>query len=110
MKTKSVLLKRSRISRSKFNLIVKYFTDDLTAYETSKLVGVNRHTVERYYTLMRKRIFEQSLKEEKLTGEIEVDESYFGQQKFVVKKDEEQPRRFQWLVCLNAMEKYTQRL
>jgi len=81
MKTQRGILKRSRISRSKFNLIVKYFGDDLTAFTTSQLVGVNRHTVERYYTLFRSRIFTESLKDEKLMGEIEVDESYFGPQR-----------------------------
>ncbi len=78
MKTQRAFLKRSRISRVKFHLIVKYFCDDLTALTTSKLVEVNRHTVERYYTLLRRRIFEESLKEEKLQGEVEVDERYFG--------------------------------
>ena len=78
MKTKTSLLKRSRISKAKFNLIVRYFCDDLTAWETSRLVGVNRHTVERYFSLFRKKIFDHSFREEKLFGEVEVDESYFG--------------------------------
>jgi len=78
MKTKSVFSKRSRISRVKFNLIVRYFCDDLTALTASQLIGVNRHTVERYYTLFRRRIFEESSKEDILAGEIEIDESYFG--------------------------------
>ena len=72
------LLKRQRISRAKFSLIVRNFCHDLTAFETGILVRVNRHTVERYYTLFRRWIFEESLKEEKLSGEVEVDESYFG--------------------------------
>lgn len=71
-------LKRTRISRLKFSLIVRYFCDDLTALETSKLVRVNRHTAEKYFGLFRQRIFEKSLKEDKLSGEVEVDESYFG--------------------------------
>lgn len=78
MKTKSTFLKRSRISRVKFSLIVRLFCDDLTALETGRLIGVNRHTVERYFSLFRKRIFMASLREEKLFGEVEVDESYFG--------------------------------
>ena len=72
------LLKRQRISRSKFNLIVRNFCNDFTALETSILIRVNRHTIERYYTLFRRWIFKESLKEEKLSGEVEVDESYFG--------------------------------
>lgn len=72
------LLKGSRISRVKYSLIVRYFCDDLTALETSNLIRVHRHTVERYYTLFRRWIFRESLKEEKISGEVEVDESYFG--------------------------------
>lgn len=72
------LLKRQRISRAKFNLIVRNFCNDFTALETSILIRVNRHTIERYYTIFRRYIFEESLQEEKLSGEIEVDESYFG--------------------------------
>lgn len=78
MTSQKRFLKHSRISRVKFSLIVRYFRDDLTALETSRLIKVHRHTTERYYTLFRKRIFEESLKEEKLSGEVEVDESYFG--------------------------------
>lgn len=78
MKAQTHLLKRSRISKAKFSLIVRYFCDDLTAWETSRLLRVNRHTAERYFFLFRQLIFDQSLKEEKLFGEVEVDESYFG--------------------------------
>ena len=72
------LLRRQRISRSKFSLIVRYFCEDLTAWETSNLVRLNRHTVEKYFTLFRKLVFKESLRGEKLFGEVEVDESYFG--------------------------------
>lgn len=78
MKTKSIFLKRSRITKAKFSLIVRYFCEDLTAWETRSLVKLNRHTVEKYFTLFRRLIFKESLKEEKLSGEVEVDESYFG--------------------------------
>lgn len=71
-------LKRQRISKGKFSLIVKCFCNDLTAFETSILVRVNRHTVERYFTIFRRWIFKESLQGEKLSGEVEVDESYFG--------------------------------
>lgn len=72
------LLRRQRISKAKFKLIVLHFCQDLTAWETSILVKLNRHTVERYFTLFRRLIFKESLKEEKLSGEVEIDESYFG--------------------------------
>ena len=36
------------------------------------------HTVEHYFEIFRSLIFFDSFKEEKLKGEIEIDESYFG--------------------------------
>lgn len=79
MTIKKTYIKRLRISRSKFNLIVSYFCRDFTAYDTSILVRVNRHTVEHYFNIFRSLIFFDSLKkEEKLNGEIEIDEAYFG--------------------------------
>jgi transposase len=55
------------------------FSEDITASKTAILVGVNRNTINRYYTLFREKIFEVLLKEmEQLGGEFECDESYFG--------------------------------
>jgi len=65
MTTQKRFIKRQRISHAKFSPIVNYFCDDLTAYETSRLIKVKRHTIERYYTLFRKWIFEETLEEEK---------------------------------------------
>ena len=42
-------------------------------------MGVNRNTVNRYFNLIRQKIFEESLKEIKReVGDFELDESYFG--------------------------------
>ena len=42
-------------------------------------MGVNRNTINRYFNLIRQKIFEESLKEtEKEVGTFELDESYFG--------------------------------
>jgi len=78
MTIKKTYIKRVRISPSKFHLIVSYFCRDFTALNTSILVKVNRHTVEHYFGIFRSLIFFDSFKEEKLKGEIEIDESYFG--------------------------------
>jgi len=79
MTIKKNCIKRIRISHSKFNLIVSYFCRDFTAYDTSILVKVNRHTVEHYFNIFRSLIFFESFKEdEKLKGEIKIDEVYFG--------------------------------
>ena len=78
MTIQTVLLQRQRISTGKLKLIVRYFCLDFTAIQASHLTTLNRHTVERYYTWFRGILFKESVQEEKLFGEIEVDESYFG--------------------------------
>ena|SRR3989344_9620830 len=78
MTVKRLRPKRSKISAVKFNLIVRYFSDDLTAVETSRLVNLNRHTVEDYFNRLRLLIFKDSFKKGKFNGEVEIDESYFG--------------------------------
>lgn len=75
---KTIRPNRAKISTKKFHLIVSCFCDDLTAFETGKIVKVNRHTVENYFNRFRNFIFRESQKDKKLEGEIEIDESYFG--------------------------------
>jgi len=76
MKNKYVL--RSRISEAKFRHLVRCFALDLDARQASALTGLNRNTVNRYYLLIRQRIAELCERESPFSGEIEVDESYFG--------------------------------
>lgn len=66
---------------TKYNLkkISKYFCTDIEASKTAYLSGINRNTVNRYYNIFRKLIFENQTRElNKFVGEIELDESYFG--------------------------------
>lgn len=79
--SKQVTVKRRRISRQKFSLLVKCFAIDLTATQTGKLLGLNRNTVNRYFSFFRQMVIKQAIKEreqEKITNGVEVDESYFG--------------------------------
>ena len=51
--------------------------EDLSAI--AKIVGITLNTVNRYFNLIRWKIFEESLKKtEKEMGTLEFDESYFG--------------------------------
>jgi transposase-like protein len=75
---KNKYIKVAKISEAKFRLIVKCFSNDLSATQTANLTGVNRNTINRYYTLFRERIVSIQEKESPLSGEIEMDESYFG--------------------------------
>jgi len=76
MKNKYVY--RSRISEKKFREIVKLFSLDLEADQTANIVGLSRNTINKYYKAFRERIVLICEENSPLSGEIEVDESYFG--------------------------------
>ena len=69
---------RSRISEAKIRQIVKLFAVDLDASQIAEVVGVNRNTVNRYLAAIRERIARYCEAESPVSGEVEVDESYFG--------------------------------
>jgi hypothetical protein len=76
MKNKYVY--HSKISEAKFRELVKYFALDLTATQIAVLTRLNRKTVNRYLTEMRKIIYRQCAEIQRIeVGEIECDESYF---------------------------------
>jgi len=110
MTVQTVFLKRQRVSNAKFRLIVSYFCLDFTALVTVVLTRLKRHTVEKYYTWFRGLIFKESLKEEKLGGEIEVDESYFGATRVRGKKGRGAMGKIPIVGLLKEMVRYTQRL
>lgn len=77
------MLKRAKISKYRQKKILRCFCQDLTATQTSNLLGLNRNTVNRYYHLFRQVIAKyQEAINQGFEGEIELDESYFGQGKF----------------------------
>lgn len=69
---------RTQISRAKFRQILKLFALDLTAVQIALIANLNRNTVNRYLTLIRRSIALYCESESPFTGEIELDESYFG--------------------------------
>lgn len=67
------------ISTYKFRKIILCFCLDLTAIQTSKLLGINRNTINKYFNIFRLKIYRyQTELKKKFVGEVEVDESYFG--------------------------------
>ena len=78
MTSKNKYVKRSRISEAKFRELVKLFSLDLDANQIANLTKLNRNTVNRYLSLIRKRIAQFCELQSPFNGEIEVDESYFG--------------------------------
>jgi transposase len=57
---------------------MEHFVAGTTARAAAELVGVNRNTAASFFTRLRKVIAEEMDKVSPFTGEIEVDESYFG--------------------------------
>ena len=71
--------KSSHVSEAKFRVILKMFSEDLPALTASVLVSVDKNTTQNIYTHLRLRVVKLASKEsDKFTGEVEVDESYFG--------------------------------
>mgnify|MGYP007030114847 CR=1 FL=1 len=69
---------RSRLSEYKFRQLLQCFCDDFDTALTAKIVGISRQKLSRYFGAFRLRIVLLSQLEGKFSGEVEVDESYFG--------------------------------
>ena len=71
--------RRSRISAKKFRQLLRLFALDLTATDTAQLTGLTRKTVTMIFLKIRERIAQECERASPLSsGEVEVDESYFG--------------------------------
>jgi len=68
----------SRISEAKFRQLLKLFCLDLTAVQITEITLLNRNTVNRYLKNLRQRIAHLCEQESPFSGEVEVDESWFG--------------------------------
>ncbi|CAN5228061.1 IS1595 family transposase [soil metagenome] len=67
----------SKISRYTIKKILRCFCNDLTATQTSKMLSISRITINRWYHRFRLLIGTIS-NGDTLSGEVEIDESYFG--------------------------------
>ena len=75
-----MLKRQSRLSKQKRRKILECFAADLSATQTAQVLGVNRNTVNLWYRNFREQIlaYIETSPTKKLSGEIELDESYFG--------------------------------
>ena len=78
MTIKNKYANRSKISEKKIRQIVKLFSIDLDANQIAKLTSLNRNTINRYLSEIRTRISEYCVTQSPFSGEVELDESYFG--------------------------------
>jgi transposase len=69
---------RSKISEAKIRQIVKLFSLDLNASQITQITGLNRNTINRYLNEIRARIADFCERQSPFSGEVEVDESFFG--------------------------------
>lgn len=70
--------KRSHISEAKSRQVIRLFCEDMTATQIASLTGLNRNTVNRLLTEIRLAIVAYCEADSPLSGEVELDESYFG--------------------------------
>lgn len=68
----------SQISEKKFRQLLRLFCLDLNATTVSVQTDLQRKSVNRIFHLIRKRLVVLCEKESKFSGEVEIDESYFG--------------------------------
>ena len=76
MKNKYII--RSRISEKKFREILKYFAEDIEASKISNLTKISEATLCKIFREIRILMSKECEKISKFSGEIEIDESYFG--------------------------------
>ena len=75
---KNKYVKRAHISERKFKEIIKGFSLDLTAEDRAQLSNISRNTINKFYKKIRERIVSLSQENIPFSGEVEIDESYFG--------------------------------
>lgn len=81
MEGKERLIKRIRVSKSKFQLLMRCFLSDVNATQTSQIYLLNRNTINRYFNFFRDLVVQdqnEARANANIYNGIEVDESYFG--------------------------------
>ena len=69
---------KSRLSKEKQEKLMEHFVSGSTARCASELVNVNKNTAAYFFHRLREVIYQATEEEAPFSGEIEVDESYFG--------------------------------
>jgi transposase len=70
--------KHSKISEARFRRLVKVFALDLSACDAAELTGLSVRSVSAIFLKLRRRIAEHCEATSPYSGEVELDESYFG--------------------------------
>ncbi|MBR5941008.1 MAG: IS1595 family transposase [Neisseriaceae bacterium] len=78
MERKNRYQKCGKISDRKFRFILKCFSLDFTASDTARLTGISIRSINNIFLKIRYRLLKENKSEEKFSGTVEMDESYFG--------------------------------
>jgi transposase len=79
--------KNSRISEAKFRQLLRAFSKDFTATDSAYLTKLSVRRVNDIFIKLRRRIAEYCELKSPCSGEVEVDESYFGPKHIVASED-----------------------
>lgn len=71
-------IKNSKLSNRQLGKFIDYFVLEVPANRAAKMLGINRHSAERVYQIIRLKLARECEKDSPFGGEVEVDESYFG--------------------------------
>ena len=75
---KNKYIYHSRISEKKFREILKYFAQDIEATKIANLTGISKISINKILKSIRILMAKECENISKFSGEIEIDESYFG--------------------------------
>lgn len=75
---KNKYYRHSHITESNFRQLLKCFSMDLNAYETSQLTGLSHRSCKIIYAKLRLHIAKFCIDNPVSSGEFELDEPYFG--------------------------------
>jgi len=106
--------KHSKISKYFVKKIIFHFCVDIEASKRAILTGINRNTINCHFKMFREAIYlKQKYNFEKLFGQVELDESYFGGKRIKgyhgKLKEVEEPKNSLYLAFLKEMEEFIQK-
>ncbi|MDR0695177.1 MAG: IS1595 family transposase [Holosporales bacterium] len=71
-------MRKSRLSKPKQAKLIEFFVVGATARSTAEILDINKNTVALYFHKLRLLIYQNNQQELEFSGEVEIDESYFG--------------------------------
>jgi len=78
MQGRNRYFRSSHLREAKFRAAIRYFAHNLRAWKIAELSDVSRPTINQLFMKLRIRIAQVCNASSPLSGEVEVDESYFG--------------------------------